>query len=156
MSRSSQSMLTKEDGTPVLDKAPEDPSENISLNAPTSPEPGTVDPLLLRLECLAPDPPADKKEGFLQGYMNDLQTPDRKGLNLENAVALSSLLRDYSVKGIQEVSDELKDMAVGMLQLMEDPAWNETRSDLMRQTREIQQWYLLFHFIFFCGSRHAL
>ncbi len=28
-----------------------------------------------------------------------------------------------------------------MLQLMEDQAWNETRSDLMRQTREIQQWY---------------
>jgi hypothetical protein len=43
----------------------------------------------------------------------------------------------YKVKGIQEVSDKLKDMAVGMLQLMKDQAWNETQSDLMRQTREI-------------------
>ena len=134
-------MHTKEDVTPELDKAPEDPSENISLNAPTRPEPETVDPLLLRLECSEPDPPEDKKEGFLQRYMNDLPTPDSKGLRLENAVALSGLLRDYLGKGIQEVSDKLKDMAVGMLQLMEDPAWNETRSDLMHQIREIQQWY---------------
>jgi hypothetical protein len=51
MSQSSQSMLTKEDVTPELDKAPEDPSENISLNAQTRPEPEAKDPLVLRLEC---------------------------------------------------------------------------------------------------------
>ncbi len=74
--------------------------------------------------------------------MNDLPTPDRNGLSLEKAVALSALLSDYSVKGIQEVSDQLKDMAMGMLQLIEDPAWNEkSPSDIMRKTRQVQQWY---------------
>ncbi len=98
MSQSSQLMLTKENGTPVLDKEPEDTSDNVSLNALTSPEPGTVDQLLSRLECAAPDTAADKNEGFLQGYINDLPTPDLKGLSLENAVALSGLLRNYLVK----------------------------------------------------------
>ncbi len=76
--------------------------------------------------------------------MNDLPTPERKGLSRENAVSLSGpgLLRDYSVKGTQEVSDHLKDMAIGMLQLIEDPAWNDkSPSDIMRQAREVLQWY---------------
>jgi hypothetical protein len=64
--------------------------------------------------------------------MNDLLTPGRKGLSMENAVALSGLLRDNLLRGIQEVSDKLKDMAIGMLQLIKDPAWNE---NIMRQTR---------------------
>ena len=132
------SMLTKEDGTPVLEKAPEEQSEDVSVNALISSEPCAGDLLLARLECEATAPAADKKDGFLQEHMNDLPTPERKGLSLENAVALSALLRDYSVKGIQEVSDQLKDMAIGMLQLIEDPAWNET---IMRQTREVQLWY---------------
>ncbi len=63
-----------------------------------------MDPLLSRLECEAPAPAVDKKEGFLQEQMNDLLTPERKGLSLENAVALSDLLRDNLVKGIQDVS----------------------------------------------------
>ena len=145
MSQTSQSMLTKEDGTPDLEKASEDPSEpseNVSMNSPTSAEPGAVDKLRARLECEAPALSADKKEGFLQEHMNYLPTPERKGLSLENAVALSGLLRDYSEKGIEEVSDQLKDMAIGMLQLIEDPAWNDhSPSDIMRQTREVQQWY---------------
>ena len=147
MSQTSQSMLTKEDGTPNLEKASEDPSEpsrpeNISMNSPTSAEPGAVDKLRARLECEAPALSADKKEGFLQEHMNYLPTPERKGLSLENAVALSGLLLDYSEKGIEEVSDQLKDTAIGMLQLIEDPAWNDhSPSDIMRQTREVQQWY---------------
>jgi hypothetical protein len=137
-------MLTKEDSTTQLEKAPEDPS-NVNLNAPTSSEPGPADPLLARLECKASAPAADKNEGFLQEHMHDLPTPKRKGLSLENAVALSALLplvlRDYSVKGIQEVSNQLKDMAIGMLQLIEDPDWNEKLpSDIIRQTLEAQQW----------------
>jgi hypothetical protein len=143
MSQSSHSILTKEDGTPVLEKAPEDPSEleDVSMNAPTSSDPVSVDLLLARLECEASTTAADKKEGFLQEHMNDLPSPERKGLSLEIAVALSALLRDYSVKGIQEVSDQLKDMVIGMLQLIEDPAWNEkSPSDIMRQTREVKQW----------------
>ena len=73
--------------------------------------------------------------------MKDLPTPVPKALSLENDVALSALLRDYSVKGIQEVSDLLKDMAIGVLKLIENPAWNEkSPSDIMHQTREAQQW----------------
>ena len=85
---------------------------------------------------------ADKKECFLQEHMNDLPTPERKGLSLENAVALSGLLRNYSEKGIEEVSDQLKNTAIGMLQLIKDLAWNDhSPSDIMHQTREVQQWY---------------
>jgi hypothetical protein len=111
------------------------------MNAPTSSDPVSVYPLLARLECEASTTAADKKEGFLQEHMNDLQTLERKGLSLDNAVALSALLRDYSVKGIQDVSDQLKDMAIGMLQLIKNQAWNEkSLSDIMLQTREVQQW----------------
>ncbi len=43
-------MLTKEDGTPVLEKAPEESSEDVSMNALISSEPGAGDLLLARLE----------------------------------------------------------------------------------------------------------
>ncbi len=134
-------MLTKKDGTMQLEKAPEDPSD-VNLNAPTSSEPGAVDQLLARLDSQAPAPAADKNEGFLQEHMNNVQTPELKSLSLENAVVLSGLLHYYLVKGIQEVSHQLKDRAIGMLQLIKDPAWNEkSPSDIMLQTREVQQWY---------------
>jgi hypothetical protein len=49
---------------------------------------------------------------------------------------------DYLLKWIEVVSDKLKDMTVGKLQLIKDPAWNERlQSDIMGQTREVQQWY---------------
>jgi hypothetical protein len=128
---------------PLLEKAPEDPSD-VNLIAPTSSEPGSEDQLLARLEYEGPAPAVDKKESFrvLQEHMNNLPTPDHNSPSLENAVALSALLSHwhYSVQGIQEVSDQLKDMARGMLQLIEDPAWNEkSLSDI--QTKEVQQWY---------------
>ncbi len=63
-------MLTKEDGTTLLEKEPEEDPSEINLNAPTSSEPGVVDsdPLFARLECEAPAPAADKKEGFVRAH----------------------------------------------------------------------------------------
>jgi hypothetical protein len=46
------SMLTKEDGIPVLEKAPDDRSEDVGMNAPTSSDPVAVDPLLARLKIV--------------------------------------------------------------------------------------------------------
>ncbi len=71
-----------------MKKEPED-LPNVNLNAPTSSEPGAKDPILARLEYEVPAPAADKKEGFLQGHMNKLPSPEHKGLSLENEVALS-------------------------------------------------------------------
>jgi hypothetical protein len=43
---------------------------------------------------------------------------------------------------IQEVFDQLQEMAVGILQPIEDPAWNkDSPPDFLPQTREFQQWY---------------
>jgi hypothetical protein len=52
MSQSSELMLTKEDGTPVLDKEPEDPSDNVSLNALTSPLAERILEISFALSCL--------------------------------------------------------------------------------------------------------
>jgi hypothetical protein len=98
-----------------------------------------VDPLLARLVGAASSPAADKKEGFLQDHISDLSTPERKGLSLENAVALSGLMHENVEIAIQEVLDQLQDMAVGILQLIEDPAWNKySPPDFLPQTIEFQ------------------
>jgi hypothetical protein len=56
-------------------QAPDDPSEDVGMNAPTSSDSVAVDPSLARLECEASTTAADKNEGFLQEDMNDLPTP---------------------------------------------------------------------------------
>jgi hypothetical protein len=61
----------------------------------------------------------------LLDHIGDLPTPEPKSLSLENAVPLSNLVYNSLENGLQEVSDKLQDMAVGILQLIEDPAWNK-------------------------------
>jgi hypothetical protein len=111
-------MPTKEDDTKILD-APENPS-NVILKDPKSSEIRAVDPLLARLEGAASFSAADKKEGFLQDHISDLPTPEHKGLSLENAVALSGLMHENVEYGNIEYKNQLQDMAVGILQLIED------------------------------------